>query len=118
MSDMWFQQDSTTWHTATKILNLLWRKFPDRIISHNSAVSWPPRSYDLTPLDYFLWSYVKDQVYTDISQSIEDLKTNIRCVIGEIEPQLWKNVIENIEERIDVCKRGRSGYLSDIIFHS
>ncbi|KZC03798.1 hypothetical protein WN55_04255 [Dufourea novaeangliae] len=99
-------------------MNLLQMKFPDRIISRNFAVNWPPRSCDLMPLDYFLWGYVKDQVYADNPQSIEALKTNIRRVIGEIEPQLCKNVIENFDKRIDVCKHGRGGHFSDILFHS
>ncbi|KZC12785.1 hypothetical protein WN55_04308, partial [Dufourea novaeangliae] len=93
-------------------------KFPDRIISHNSAVNWPPRLCDLTPLDYFSWGYVKDQVYANNPQSIEVLKTNIRRVIGEIKPQLWKNVIENFDKRIDVYKRGPGGHLSDTLFDS
>ena len=34
-----------------------------------------------------LWGHVKDQIYADNPQSIETLKTNIRLVIGNIEPQ-------------------------------
>ena len=26
-------------------------------------LTWPPRSQDATPCDFFLWGYVKDQVY-------------------------------------------------------
>lgn len=118
VSDMWFQQDGATCHTARETMTLLQTKFPDRVISRNSAVNWPPRSCDLTPLDYFLWGYVKDQVYADNPQTIEALKANIERVIGEIEPQLCQNVIENFDERIDVCKRARGGHLKDIIFHS
>ncbi|GFV53203.1 hypothetical protein TNCV_1065621 [Trichonephila clavipes] len=33
--------------------------FGDRLISRFGPVNWPPRSCDLTPLDYFLWGYVK-----------------------------------------------------------
>ena len=35
--------------------DLLRTVFENRIISRNSDVNWPPRSCDLTPLDYFLW---------------------------------------------------------------
>ena len=42
---------------------------------------------------------------------------NTRRVIGEIEPQPCKNVIENLYKRIDVCKRSRGRHLSNIIFH-
>ena len=37
----------------------------DRIISRRADVIWPPRSCDLTPLDYYLWNAVKDKCYTD-----------------------------------------------------
>ena len=63
MSDMRFKEDGATCHTTTTTLNLLRTKLPDRIISHNSAVNWPPRSCDLPPLDYLFWGYIKDQVY-------------------------------------------------------
>ena len=53
-----------------------------------------PRSRDLTPLDFFLWSCVKDKVYADASQSIQELKEKIRAIIDEIEPQMCENVIK------------------------
>ncbi|KZC08930.1 hypothetical protein WN55_00321 [Dufourea novaeangliae] len=108
----------TTYRKISESINLLPSKFSDRIISRNSAVNWSSRPCDLTPLGYFLWVYVKDQVYADNSRFIEALKTNIRRVIDEIEPQLCINVIKNFNERIDVCNRGRGGYSSVILFDS
>ena len=32
--------------------------FEDRIISRSADVVWPPRSCDLTPLDYYLWTII------------------------------------------------------------
>jgi hypothetical protein len=37
--------------------------FPGWRIRRGGPISWPPRSPDLTPLDFFLWGYAKDQVY-------------------------------------------------------
>ncbi|GFU51143.1 hypothetical protein TNCV_966351 [Trichonephila clavipes] len=45
--------------------------FGDRLISRFGPVNWPPRSCDLTPLDYFLWGYVKSFVYADKPQSLD-----------------------------------------------
>ncbi|GFU62557.1 hypothetical protein TNCV_1313931 [Trichonephila clavipes] len=45
--------------------DLLKDTFGDRLISRFGPVNWPPRSCDLTPLDYFLWGYVKSLVYAD-----------------------------------------------------
>ena len=51
--DIWFQQDGVTRHTANETINLLKKKFGESIISRNGPVNWPPRSCDLTPLDFF-----------------------------------------------------------------
>ena len=48
--------------------------FENRIISRNSDVNWPPRSCDLTPLDYFLWGALKDKYYATISRNQPPVK--------------------------------------------
>ncbi|GFX32036.1 putative LOC100569746 [Trichonephila clavipes] len=53
VQELWFQQDGATCHTARATINLLKDTFGDRLISHFGPVNWPPRSCDLTPLDYF-----------------------------------------------------------------
>ena len=53
-NDMWFQQDGATSNTARVTIDLLKGKFGERVISRNGPVEWPPRSCDLTPLDFFL----------------------------------------------------------------
>ncbi|GFW78159.1 transposable element Tc3 transposase [Trichonephila clavipes] len=58
VQELWFQQDGATCHTARATVNLLKDTFGDRLISRFGPVNWPPRSCDLTPLDYFLWGYV------------------------------------------------------------
>ena len=54
-----FQEDGATWHTAEATLDVLRHVFEDRIISRREYVVWPPRSYDLTPLKYYLWGASK-----------------------------------------------------------
>ncbi|GFW45422.1 putative transposable element [Trichonephila clavipes] len=53
VQELWFQQDGTTCHTARAPIDLLKDTFGDRLISRFGPVNWPPRSCDLTPLDYF-----------------------------------------------------------------
>ncbi|GFV72604.1 putative DD41D transposase [Trichonephila clavipes] len=62
--------------------------FGDHLISRFGPVNWPPRSCDLTPLDYFLWGYVKSLVYADQPQTPDHLEDNIRRVIADIRPQM------------------------------
>ena len=53
-SNMWFQQDGETAHTARKSIQFLKTLFQNRLISRFSNVPWAPRSLDLHSLDYFL----------------------------------------------------------------
>ena len=50
-----------------------------------SDYNWPPRTCDLTPLDFFHSGYVKNKAYAEAPQSIQELKEKIRAVIEEIE---------------------------------
>jgi hypothetical protein len=44
--------------------------------------TWPPRSPDATLCDFFLWGYVKDQVYVPpLPASIPELQLRIRTAI-------------------------------------
>ncbi|GFW70443.1 uncharacterized protein TNCV_4915631 [Trichonephila clavipes] len=93
--ELWFQQDGATCHTARATIDLLKDTFGDRLISRFGPVNWPPRSWDLTPLDYFLWGYVKSLVYADKPQTLDHLEDNICRVIADIRPQMLEKVIEN-----------------------
>ncbi|GFS49447.1 hypothetical protein TNCV_2411611 [Trichonephila clavipes] len=92
---LWFQQDGATCHTARATIDLLKDTFGNHLISRFGPVNWPPRSCDLTPLDSFLWGYVKSLVYADKPQTLDHLEDNIRRVIADIRPQMLEKVIEN-----------------------
>lgn len=115
--NMWFQQDGATSHTTKETIALLRERFGDRLISRNANITWPSRSCDLTPLDFFFWAYLKEKVYINDPQTITDLKDNIIHEIGEIKSQLCQKVIENFCKRMYACRVAAGGHLQDIIFH-
>ncbi|GFU24175.1 hypothetical protein TNCV_2007601 [Trichonephila clavipes] len=95
---------------------LIERHVGDRLISRFGPVNWPPRSCDLTPLDYFLWGYVKSLVYADKPQTLDHLEDNIRRVIADIRPQMLEKVIENWTSRLDYIRASRGSPMPEIIF--
>ncbi|GFX62072.1 putative transposase [Trichonephila clavipes] len=116
VQELWFQQDGATCHTAGATIDLLKDTFGDRLISRFGPVIWPPRSCDLTPLDYFLWGYVKSLVYADKPQTLDHLEDNIRRVIADIRPQMLEKVIENWTSRLDYIRASRGSHMPEIIF--
>ncbi|EZA61679.1 hypothetical protein X777_10511, partial [Ooceraea biroi] len=107
LENMWFQQDEATCHTADETIALLQEKFSERVISRRGNVNWPQRSCDLTPLDFF-----------KNPKTIDDLKSNITRVIADIRIHLCESVIENFAQRVVICNRSRGGHFADIIFHT
>ncbi|GFW60643.1 uncharacterized protein TNCV_569891 [Trichonephila clavipes] len=116
VQELWFQQDGATCHTARTTIDLLKDTLGDRLISRFGPVNWPPRSCDLTPLDYFLWGYVKSLVYADKPQTLDHLEDNIRRVIADIRPQMLEKVIENWTSRLDYIRASRGSPMPEIIF--
>ncbi|CAI6366855.1 unnamed protein product [Macrosiphum euphorbiae] len=97
---------------------LLHTKFEGRLISRCGDQNWPPRSCDLTPMDFFLWGYVKAHVYENKPRTIEELKEEIRRVIGELDPEMCQQVISNFVIRTKACQRSRGVHMPDMIFHT
>ena len=117
IGNIWFQQDGTTCHTAEATLDVLRLVFENRIISLRADVVWPPRSCDLTQLDYYLRGAVKGKWYADKSEIIDALKDNIREAIGEIQLHAIDNLLKIWTDRVGYCMASRVSHLNEIIFH-
>ena len=90
-----FQQDSAPPHWGLGVRQFLNETFSDRWIGRNEPISWPPRSPDITPLNFFLWGYVKD---------ITDLKQKISNAIATIDEDMLQRTWQEIEYRLDVLR--------------
>ncbi|GFU54188.1 uncharacterized protein TNCV_3618451 [Trichonephila clavipes] len=112
-------QDNSVFLPDSAISAFHWtarRLMPRRIWMRFGPVNWPPRSCDLTPLDYFLWGYVKSLVYADKPQTLDLLEDNIHRVIADIRPQMLEKVIENWTSRLDYIRASRGSHMPEIIF--
>ncbi len=78
-------------------MEFLWEFFDDRLIS------WPAWSPDLTPLNFFFWGYVKDNVFKHNPNTIAELKTLITEAVAEITLGMLKKVFINKCKRVAAC---------------
>ena len=104
-------------HTAEANFDVFLPVFEDRVISCRADVVWPPRSCNLTRLDYYLWGDVEDKCYADKPETIDALKNNIREAIGETQLHTIDNVLKNLTDRVGYCMASRGSHLNEIIFH-
>ena len=103
MAQVWFQQDGATSHAAIATLELLHQHFGDRVISRRTDNPWAAHSPDLSPLDFFLWGFVKNQIYQNSPETLVELKAEIKRVIGMINRDMCKKPIDNFVKRINMC---------------
>ncbi|GFU30885.1 hypothetical protein TNCV_4953811 [Trichonephila clavipes] len=91
--------------SARATIDLLKDTFGDRLVSRFGPVNWPPRSCDLTPLDNFLWGYVKKSlVYADKPETLDHLEDNIRRVIADIRPQMLEKSHRKLTSRLSTSE--------------
>jgi hypothetical protein len=64
----------------------------------------PLRSPDITPLNPFMWGYVKDTVYKTPVTSLPELKPRIVTAIETITPQTLENTWRETEYRLDILR--------------
>lgn len=76
-NNMWFMHDGAPPHFSVIVREYLDNRFPNQWIGRGGPFPWPPRSPDLNPLDFFLWGYLKDLVYTTPVQTREELLERI-----------------------------------------
>ncbi len=102
----WFQPDNVRPQVARNTMAVLKSFFDDCLISSGL---WPPRSPDLSPLDYFLWGYLKDRVYSPAPVTFEDLKADIVRKITLF--SMLQNVINNAIKCAQACIQGAGDQL-------
>jgi hypothetical protein len=101
--NFFFQQDGAPAHTAKTTKELLDQLLPEQWIGLGGPLSWPPRSPDLTPPDFFLWGYVKSKVYMDDPSTVEDLEENITSAIEAILAEMCKKTVFSVPKRMGQC---------------
>jgi len=99
-----FQQDGAPPQWGSHVRRFLDAIFPNRWIGRDGPTPWPLRSPDITPLDFFLWRYVKDKVFSTPVQDITNLKARITDAFVTITEHMLGNTWREIGYRLDVLR--------------
>ena len=107
---LWFQQDGARAHTVDKVLDWLREKFGDRIISLNSDVIWPPKSPDMAPNDYYLWSVCLREIARVKPNTINDIKELVTDYLASLDRDEVRRAVLNINKRARACIKVGGGH--------
>lgn len=112
---MFFQQDGAPPHNSRSTRSTLNRQFGDQWMGTHGPISWPARSPDLTPLDFYFWGYLKTEVYKKQYDSVQELKDSLTTILYRIHPNKLSAATRSVQKRINLCIRQNGGHFEHLI---
>ena len=111
--NIFFQQDGAPPHYALAVRQWLNEHLKDKWIGRRGPIDWPPRSPDLTPPDFFLWGFIKNNVFKIRSTNLEQLKNRIRQSIASIPVEMCYDVCNSVPHRYTKCVEAESRHFEN-----
>jgi hypothetical protein len=103
--DWTLQQDGATCHTSRKTKAYLLKKKIELLSP------WPPNSPDMNPIEN-LWAILTEKVYQVEIHTVTQLRRRVRKCWKEIDPQILKNLVADMPNRIAELKMANGGAIS------
>ncbi len=97
----YFQQDGALPLRKKEVQDWLKSKFGDHFLD---LATWPPRSPDLNPCEFFLRGTLKGKVYNHKPKDVEELKQKIEREVKEFKKSNLKAIFLNTKKRIDLVE--------------
>jgi hypothetical protein len=97
---LWYQQDGAPPHWGRAVREFLDQQFGEQWIGRSGPIQWPARSPDLTPLDYWMWGYLKNMVYQNQASSLVELKALITQHVTAIQADMRRRAITAFRNRL------------------
>jgi len=93
----YFQQNGAPAHKSRETIAYLQQFYDNRI------VNYPPRSPDMTPLDFCLFGRLKNNIFKNRLHTLEELREAIERELANITVEDLQNIFENMKRRIQLC---------------
>ena len=99
------QKDVTSYFNSTVVA---W-------IGRGGKIAWPPRSLDLTPLDFSVWEYVKNNDFAPtLPASLEERRAQITEAVATRYAEKIHRIWDEIAYRWDICRLTRGKHIEHI----
>ncbi|GBM63715.1 hypothetical protein AVEN_72988-1 [Araneus ventricosus] len=113
-TDIYFEKNifadfqwSRTWtfidmSRTSSVKQYLVEEFGEQIIEYGGFQEWPPRSPDLTPMNFFLWGYLKQKVMRP-PPTLQDLERRIMDACVNATPTMLHHVQREVQASVQMC---------------
>lgn len=109
-----FMLDGAPAHTSRTVTGWLIERFGGNWLGNNGPYQWPARSPDLTPLDFFLWGYLKNIVYP--ADTLQELRQKIIANIQEINRDTIRSLQQLWRTKLELCVGQGGGHFEQFRF--
>ena len=89
--------------------------YSQRWIGHREVLPWPPRSPDMTPMDFFVWGTLKQKVYSVSINSREQLRDRIIDAVHQISSEQCLAAIYQVSARCNACIGARGQHFEQYL---
>lgn len=114
-----FQQDNAPAHTARTSREVLGEMFPRRYLGLGGLFPWPARSPDMNPLDFYLWSKMKNILYHNggnFAGQGDACRAQIFEIAGAIPAdEIRAATVREVEKRVRKCIERRGGHFEQFM---
>ena len=92
--------------------------FPNRWIGRGSTINWPPRSPDLTQLDFCFWGWIKSDVYRRKVDTRDEVLDHIMDVIARIKERqdALRRSTRHVLKRVAKCTDVDGGIFENVLY--
>ncbi|XP_066601289.1 uncharacterized protein [Prorops nasuta] len=110
-----FQHDGAPPHYRLNVRSTLNDMFPERWMGRGGPITWPARSPDLNPLDFFLWGHVKALVEDWRNGTEEQVRDAIVAAFRSITPDMVHRATRNIVRRSELCSEQNGRHFEQLL---
>ena len=102
-NNVYLQQDGAPAHNSHMVRHLLTANFGENWLGTYGPNRWPPRSPDLTPLDFYFWGFIRNKIYKTRSNTEEELREHFINFIGRVPNIHIYNATRSVTSRVQQC---------------
>lgn len=114
---MWFLHNSAPPHFSLVARQYLTERFANQWIGRDGPITWPARSPDLDPLDFYLWGHLKSIVYSTPVANVQLLRQRIQQACEQIKqiPKIFERVRNSMIRRLHACIQAEVGHFEHFL---
>lgn len=114
--NVYWQQDGASTHGTVDVMACLRSEFGLRVIALKASIIWPPKSPDLSVLDYWLWNCVRQIVAIQfVAIKVDEVSAAVAIVVRQINTdsdhkETLKNVFKEYPLRLQALKEAEGAH--------